>query len=123
MNRRNLMKLAPAALAAGAVPAVGMSGGVVAAEETPVMKLYRQWRITQAKTERAPRDMPDEGFDALVEAHVAIERQMMQEPAQDARDWVIKIAAWTDFGVFCVQDRGENEALWAEARTLIGGVV
>lgn len=40
MKRRDLMRLAPAALVAGAAPA----GGAARVEETPVMRVFSEWK-------------------------------------------------------------------------------
>ncbi|MTH57871.1 hypothetical protein [Paracoccus litorisediminis] len=117
MKRRDLMKLAPAALAASAAPSLAAQ----AMSETPIMRMYRQWTVLMSK-ENGALDMEEEAFDALVSMRCDYEDQMMREPCQNATDWVIKVAVWTAFGEFELSSaHPHRDAIWAEARAQIGG--
>lgn len=95
--------------------------------ETPVMVLFREWQKVNAEEKRLHAELPnDEEGDAAVEAMSELEGEITHEiiamPVQSPMDFVMKIAAWTDFGVVGTPDVEHSPELWAEARTLIGGV-
>lgn len=110
MNRRAFL----------AAPAVALAGPVAAETETPVAALYREFEAASAAEEAAyQRDEPDEAIEVYSEIRRGIEQRLMAEPCHDARDFVIKIVAYTGFGIFSLPGREEGDALWAEARALV----
>ncbi len=115
-NRRALLKLAPAALAAGAVPAFA------AAEETPVMKLFQEWQVAHDAEVVAFRES-DTGecamCDAATDRRVAVEKRLIAAPCEGLGDWALKVIAWTCFGDFSIEDSCGRHDLWAEARALV----
>ncbi|MDQ7776259.1 MAG: hypothetical protein Q4615_10395 [Paracoccus aminovorans] len=118
MNRRALLKLAPAVLAAGAVPAAALC--VVDPAETPVMRAYREWEALYAFLNRDDRGgLSADDWNSECDRRIEIEDQMMEMPAQNARDIIAKVLAYTA--------NGDSElpypdhAFWAEARALVGG--
>ncbi|WP_287885980.1 MULTISPECIES: hypothetical protein [Paracoccus] len=118
MKRRDLMRLAPAALVAGAAPAVRAAG----VEETPVMKLFREWEhLHQFVCTSASNDMPDEEWNPLHDRVWDIADQIFATPAQTAQDFIAKVICNTVWGEHGLPDEGQNPALWTEARALIGG--
>ena len=117
MKRRDLIKLAPVTLAAGAVPLAGS-----ASEETPIMQAYHVWLALKEEESAAPASMSDEDFDVLCHHTSEHENYLMALSASSGADWLIKVAVWSDFGAFAGPDNLVNPQLWAEARTLIGGV-
>lgn len=111
MNRRAFI---------AAAPAVALAGPVAAEAETPVAALYRELEAAGAAEDAAyARDEPDEVIDIYAEIRRDIEQRLMAEPCQDARDFVIKVVAYTGFGIFALPGREEGDALWAEARALV----
>ncbi|MDQ7264074.1 hypothetical protein NM680_19980 [Paracoccus sp. PS-1] len=120
MKRRDLMRLAPAALVAGAAPAVGAAG----VEETPVMKLFREWQVAHDAEVVAFRES-DTGECAMCEAatdrRTSVEKRLIAAPCEGLGDWALKVMAWTCFGDFTIEDSCGRHDLWAEARALIGG--
>ena len=115
MKRRQLLKLAPVALAAGAVPAFAV------AEETPVMRAYRAWEAENARV-NAAGDVDDDTFERMVNDRWEVEKRLAQVPAENVKDVILKIVAWTRFGECDLEaDHPLLETLWAEARALIGG--
>jgi len=88
-------------------------------EDTPIMLLFRKWQAAWAIEQAAyDADESDDICEALGDARLDLEKQMLALPAVDPRDFICKIAAWTDFGVFSPPD---DRRLWVEARALIGG--
>ncbi|MDF3856207.1 hypothetical protein VB636_22405 [Paracoccus sp. APAP_BH8] len=118
MKRRDLMRLAPAALVAGAAP----PAGAVGVEETPVMKLFREWQpLHQFVCTSASAGMPDEEWNPLHDRVWDIADRIFATPAQTAQDFIAKVICHTVWGEHGLPDEGQNPSLWAEARALIGG--
>lgn len=115
MKRRDILKMAPAALVAGAVPAVALDQ-----PETPVETLFREWlrlfEIEQSVYEVSPAGS-DAETAAATQSLMAVERKMVAVPAQTERDWMLKAVAISCFGVFPVED--EHHPIWAEAKALV----
>lgn len=108
---------------AGIMPA----GAETAATETPVVRLFREWKAADAAMAAIDAEMKDadheEGsaWDQAWEARWATEQRLMAESCVDCRDWMFKIVAWTNFGDGSSCDRHECPQLWAEAHALVGG--
>lgn len=117
MKRRQLLKLAPAALAAGAVPVAA-----VASEETPVMRAYRVWREgLDAYTEASKGDLTNTENDAWCMKVYALADDVLDQPSTGPLDFVYKLIAQTFDGDHDIGDCPRKEEIWAEARALIGG--
>lgn len=113
MKRRQLLKLAPAALAVGAAPAL-------AVEETPVMKLFREWEpLYQFVGTSASNGMPEEEWNQLHDRVWDIADLIVSTPAQTAQDFIAKVICNTVWGEHGLPDEGQNPSLWAEARALV----
>ncbi|RJL22197.1 hypothetical protein [Paracoccus siganidrum] len=125
MNRRKLMKLAPVALAAGAVPAAGMSGEV---PESRIIALFHRHQALVDEALAFGQDSTildgadaDEILDRMFWNEIEqIEDEMMAIPSQDARDFAAKVIVETARGQI-IPDFDQSE-LFAEARALTGGV-
>ncbi|MBT0781172.1 hypothetical protein [Paracoccus sp. pheM1] len=112
MKRRDLMRLAPAALAAGAVPVAA-----VAAEETPVMRVFSEWKRAN---DFAHSQADDEAFEKALGERWEVEQRLMQTPSQNERDVLIKIIAWTNFGDGDLESGNPiSQPIWDEARALV----
>ena len=119
-NRRALLKLAPMVPVAAAigVPAV-------ASEETPVMKLFREWEIASAEETRLSTSLPigereDVLVDAASEKRQSIENQMLKEKSRTAQDVLAKIASWTLYGEFTFDNGDERlSPVWDEIRAFV----
>lgn len=111
MNRRDLLKGAPA----GLLLAVGK---VEAATTTPIQELFREWRaIGKLMDESA--DLSDEFLNAESERRQVVELRMLAMPAMGAIDVLAKLIAHTQY--FDSPVEGEDgEATVAEARRLVG---
>lgn len=112
VSRRALLKAAPAfaILPAAAIPAQ-------AATETPVMRLFREWRPLAAWLNGPDgAAAPEAEFNRVNLARLDLEDRMVAVPAQNAEDVLIKIATYTHFG------EGEVPTqVWPEVRAMIGG--
>lgn len=128
MNRRALLVSAPIAIAA-AMAARGtnaaVAGMLTAGEsDTPVMLAFREWSKAKANEDAVYAATPDNADgaparDAITDARIEVENDLMATPSQTVNDWALKIAAWSNFGDGVCQDRQENSELWAEADALI----
>lgn len=88
MKRRDILKMAPVALAAGAVPVAALAAADPS--ETPVMRLFREWRAANALVlETEDDDTMNERCDVRTE----IETRLFAEPALNERDIVLKMLA------------------------------
>ena len=120
MNRRALLKLAPAVLAAGAVPAAALC--IVDPAETSVMRAYREWKAASDDLKDPKWDlMSVEEQDRVCDRVSKMQDVILNIPAQDQRDFILKVMAYTYFGEHGLPDHGERPDLWAEARALVGG--
>ncbi|WP_374327306.1 hypothetical protein [Paracoccus pantotrophus] len=118
MKRRDLMRLAPAALVAGAAPPAGAAG----VEETPVMRAFREWKAASDDLKDPKWDlMSVEEQDRACGRVSKMQDAILNIPAQDQRDFILKVMACTYFGEHGLPDHGERPDFWAEARALIGG--
>ena len=116
MNRRDLMRAAPAVLVAGAAPAVDST-------VTPVERLFREWESQAAIVDAACNDkaMPDEEFDELVGRQTDLENMIWNTPSRDTRDLAMKFYARSCVGTQDVPSAFAEPQFWDEARALIGG--
>jgi|GEM_PF-1955767 len=119
MKRRDLIKLAPVALAVGAAPVAASVGET----DTPVMRAYRLWRA-------ADEDLKDPKWDARNsdEQNAACARfsemqdAILEIPAENSRDFILKVMAYTYLGEHGLPDHIQRPDFWAEANALAGGV-
>ncbi|OWJ74391.1 hypothetical protein, partial [Haematobacter genomosp. 1] len=88
-------------------------------DETPVMQWFRRWQEVTA-TLNAQR-MTDEEFQVANEDRIAIEDSLMAIPAENARDFVAKVYAYTNRGELGLPNHNELPPLWDEARALVFG--
>lgn len=118
MNRRNLLKAAPASILAASLPADGFASSEA---ETPIMAMYRHWKTIDARVNGpVGRAMPEPEFDREVDDMLAFELKMLLTPSEDARDFVCKLFVFTGAGVLGMPDDEVAPDLWEEARALIG---
>lgn len=110
MNRRDLFKAAPAGLVLTALPA--------AADTTPIMDLFREWRAIGNQIDFGESDA-DDVLEAYSEIRVEIERQMLALPAISAVDVLAKLIAHTQYFDSPVEGK-DGEAAIIEARKLVG---
>lgn len=116
MNRRKLMKLAPVALAAGAVPALAMSGE---ATESPIAAMHRE--ITRLQALACHKAVSDADQDAACERMMELADAIQAIPARNTDDMLRKIMGTTVNGDHEIGDGPNSQAIWAEARSLVGG--
>ncbi|QRZ13743.1 hypothetical protein JWJ88_03505 [Paracoccus methylovorus] len=114
MNRRALLKAMPAALVAGAAPAVA-----VADEETPIAAMYRE--IIRLREVACDRSLPEAEGDAACDQMMDLANDIVDLPARDADDFLRKVLGYTVNGDHEIGDGPKAAEIWAEARALIGG--
>lgn len=115
MKRRNFLLAAPVACVPPGVHGF-VTGNV--SSETPIAALFREWqRLTDAAEDRS---LTDDECDAMCDLRSEVERQMNAIPARDAMDVLMKVAAFTEFGVYGI-DGTPFVDCWAEMHDLVGG--
>lgn len=116
MNRRGVLTAGAVTLVAPLVPVAAL-----AAAETPVAVLYRDWQAAREAEEAAyERDEGQAETDKAFWHRVEIENQMLATPSENHRDWMLKVCAYSSFGDAGAPDIMELTDLWAEARALVG---
>lgn len=112
MNRRQIISAAPAASLIGFIPAVA------AADETPVMALFRQWQTVHdfANCEDTPNDVHNAACRELTK----LEGLIAGTPSRNSTDVLMKFCSLTEFGGFTLSSQVSDD-IWDEARTFIGG--
>lgn len=108
MKRRDILKLAPAALVAAAAPAAALC--VVDPAETPISSLFRKWKVAWREVEASETD---EDSDAAWLVLSKIEARLFAEPAKDERDICFKLLALTLNGADWTNDRFDHGGLLA----------
>lgn len=113
MKRRETFS-APLALAALAAPSIAG-----ASTESEILRLYAEWKATEAFANS--QGITDAEF-AKAEAQMAdLQSRILAMPATTASELAAKVAMVADYGD--INDRSAPSlALWAELRTLVGGV-
>lgn len=96
---------------------------VLADGETPVARAFRAWEAHRAWLNGpAIRGMKDEDYDLSVEALDDKAATVLKAPALTPQDFILKVIAGTDYGSGGLPDSNAMPDLWAEARSLIGGL-
>lgn len=115
MRRRDFLLVAPAACIPAAVQGASLS---TVESDTPIAALFREWqRLTAAAEDRS---LTDDECDAMCDLRSEVERRMNAIPARDAMDVLMKVAAFTEFGVYGI-DGTPFVDCWAEMHDLVGG--
>jgi len=119
MNRRDLIKSAPSAALFGALPAVAL-----AASETPIMSLYRQWKEIHALLNDEDLGLSDAAWKDLHAETWDICDRIMKLPANGEAEVLVKMMVFTCEGEHGLPgcDAPECPQFWAEVRAVIGGV-
>lgn len=119
MNRRDLIKAAPSAALFGALPAVAL-----AASETPIMSLYRQWKEIHVQLNDDDLGLSEGAWQDLHAETWDICDRIMKLPANGGAEVLVKMMVYTCDGDHGLpeQDAPEGQQFWAEAREMIGGV-
>ncbi|WYK04477.1 hypothetical protein DWF04_015835 [Cereibacter sphaeroides f. sp. denitrificans] len=108
-ERRAVLIGLPLAAAALAVPLV-----TKASEETPVLRLFREWQALNDRIDAFDGDTPD----TMLEELSALELRLRITPSVGVADFAAKVAAFTHWGhaVICEDYAPE---IWAEARMML----
>lgn len=81
------------------------------------MQWFRRWQEVTAKLNS--QRLTDEEFALEIEERVAIEDSLLAIPAENARDFVAKVYAYTNRGEVGLPNHNDAPVLWAEARALV----
>ncbi|MEL5876050.1 hypothetical protein [Cereibacter sphaeroides] len=81
----------------------------LAQDDTPVLRLYRQWEAMRAAEDAVLGEVPQ----AMLEA------RLLKAPSVCAADFAAKLAAFTCWGE-CVLTAMDAVQIWDEARMLLG---
>ncbi len=100
-------------------PALAVPAVAVAATETPVMALFREWTAAKVTEESAYNVCCED--DEAWQARFAVEKRLILAPCQTSHDWLLKITARSNYGDGSGPDSMESPQLWAEARALVRG--
>lgn len=120
MNRRALLKAAPVAVVAGALPIAAQA--TPNSGQTPVMTMFHEWQAFHDwMNSDATYGLPEEELDALVDRKTSMEDAILDTPAQSCDDLLAKVAAYTCFGEHELPVAISAPIFWAEVRALIGG--
>ena len=117
MNRRDLLKAAPAAALVAPLPVTA------AVTETPIAALFREWASLYTDLNGDDGNRQDEpAFDAACERLSSIEAAIMHTPSTNADDLMMKVASFTSYGGFEISDCKYAKAsiIWDEMRALTG---
>ena len=117
MNRRALLKLAPAAIVA--TPAAALCS---ADTETPVMRLFREWEVVTRIVVAASDDddMSDDEFEVVSQRQTDIEDEIARTPPENLRDFAAKMFARSSGAKMDLPREDDCLGLWAGARALVG---
>ncbi|WP_172298148.1 hypothetical protein [Pseudoruegeria sp. HB172150] len=112
MARRALLAALPASGAALAFQALPSA----AESPSPIMRSFGEWQRLRDATSGVPEDECDRLFDSMC----AIASEMMEMPAQDGRDVLAKVVAWTSWGYLGLPEGSEHALFWTEVTTMLG---
>lgn len=112
MNRRDLLKSAPAIVAGLAAPVAA------APAHTPVMQAFREWEAYTIWLRDV--DLPEPEWEAAVQRQTDMEDDLLVTPAQTAQDTLAKIVAYSSYGQNGAPSH-DATAFWEEAQAMLGG--
>lgn len=112
MNRREILTAVPAALVAGAHPAVPRK------DETPVVRAYQKWRRLKDRW-CAADGVTDDESNAWCDIVNEAGRAVVDAPSESAMDLIYKLIAHTHDGDHDISEADGGERIWEEARALV----
>lgn len=104
----------PLALAA-TIPAVAKAQP----QETPVLRLFREWQAVSDRLDALGVNTPDEMLDEGLDELNALELKLRATPSVSAADFAAKVVAFSFWGGAMLTAADAPE-IWAEARELLG---
>ena len=111
VTRRSLLRASPALLA----PSL-LAGPALASNDTPILRLLREWDAAEADVNGSEPPMADEDLDRAVERIHAIEERIEAEPITCLADLAAKFMVSTVYGDFAAE-----KALVAEIEAILAG--
>lgn len=88
--------------------------------DTPVMSLFREWLHCRHAHDQAYRETgeDDPAREIASDNMIAAERRIVDTASVSDRDWIAKISAASNFGLYDI-DPELKRHIWAEARSLL----
>lgn len=118
VTRRSLLCSAPALLAPTLLSGPALAAAQVAASDSLVLALFREWDELQAFWNDRTRSFTEPESDALF-AHLSdIEERLLALPVTSLADLAAKLVVGTTFGDFA-----PDKAVVAECEALLAGVM
>uniref|UniRef100_A4WNT1 Twin-arginine translocation pathway signal n=1 Tax=Cereibacter sphaeroides (strain ATCC 17025 / ATH 2.4.3) TaxID=349102 RepID=A4WNT1_CERS5 len=84
-------------------------------QETPVLRLFREWEAMDAQIDK----LSGEAADAMLADLLALELRLRSTPSTGVADFAAKVVAFSFWGGACL-DACDAPEIWAEARALLG---
>ncbi|WP_010137582.1 hypothetical protein [Oceanicola sp. S124] len=112
-TRRGFIKALPAA--ALTIPAITHAAEGV----SPVQVMFHRWQSATQELEATPDDLSDAESLPLVQRVCALADSIVDVPSQSMADFILKLAAHTDFGQHDLSSCPSSEALAEELRALV----
>lgn len=91
VSRRSLLLALPLAGTAAPLASFAQAGDT----DTPVLRVYREWRQEFARMENCAKAMTDEEFNRTLAEVCVIEERLCALPAQTPTDVLVKLVALT----------------------------
>lgn len=112
INRRALLHASPALLA----PSI-LAGPAAASAETPILRMYREWRAEMDFLgDPEGRQLDEATFDARTDALCRLEDRIAAEPSTCLADIAAKVASCCGQGDFA-----PSEPIWRECEAILAG--
>lgn len=114
MMRREVFKAAPLLALPAILPAETMAG--MAEKETPCARIFRLWGAERARL-NGPEGhaMPEADYDKAIAQFSRLDDAMRDCAAENARDFILKIIALSEYGTCGLPMRSTCPELWDEA--------
>lgn len=87
-------------------------------QETPILRLFREWQALDDVLDALPSDIPEEVLESMIDDLHTLEEHLLDTPSQGALDIVAKASVAARFGLSSGTDH--DHLMWAEARELLG---
>ncbi|RHZ91861.1 hypothetical protein D1122_20630 [Cereibacter sphaeroides] len=86
-------------------------------QETPVLRLFREWQALDDVLDALPRETSEEVLEGMIDDLYALEDRLLATPSQGALDIVAKASVAARFGLST--GTAHDHLMWAEARELL----
>lgn len=124
LSRRTLLAALPASILVP-VSAASLPGTASVEDDTPILRVFREWRAYFEWAEGPATDgIDDDAFNEVCAKRREIEERMFALPCQNPIDVLAKLMAFTFNGADFADDDGSWSAgILAEAKSAVDGVL